>query len=196
MSLLELIVKAGMDEAINERLGKLKGHEEAIAETIENNVRSKIIKEHLNDPAYYEKMSALLDEVIEKRRSDAIQYAEYLKHIATLVKKVEEGHEDSTPEAIRKSPGIRALFNNLKLAVDNTAGDEKAAEIPGGYRTNEERALDLAQKIDEAVKRERPDGWRGVMTREQEVKRAIYGVLKDEKEVERIFPIIKAQKEY
>jgi type I restriction enzyme R subunit len=38
----------------------IKTNEEAVAETIENNVRSKIIKEHLNDPAYYEKMSALL----------------------------------------------------------------------------------------------------------------------------------------
>ena len=64
MPLLELIVKTGIANAINSLPNGLKGNKNAIAETIENNVRSKIIKEHLNDPAYYDKMSALLDEII------------------------------------------------------------------------------------------------------------------------------------
>ena len=55
-------MKTGIANAITTQLGGLKGNKNAIAETIENNVRSKIIKEHLNDPAYYEKMSGLLDE--------------------------------------------------------------------------------------------------------------------------------------
>ena len=42
MSLLELIVKTGIANAINSQLGGLKGNKEAVAETIENNVRSKI----------------------------------------------------------------------------------------------------------------------------------------------------------
>ena len=54
MSLLDLIVKTGIANAIATQLGGMKGNKEAIAETIENNVRSKIIKEHLNDPAFYE----------------------------------------------------------------------------------------------------------------------------------------------
>ena len=53
MGLLDLIVKTGIAEAIAAQLGGLKGNRDAIAETIENNVRRKIIKEHLNDPAYY-----------------------------------------------------------------------------------------------------------------------------------------------
>ncbi len=48
----------------------------------------------------------------------------------------------------------------------------------------------------ETVRETRPDGWRGVQTREQVIKRALYGVLQDEAEVERIFLIIEAQKEY
>jgi type I restriction enzyme R subunit len=40
-----LIVKTGIADAIASQLGKMKGNKEAIAETIENNVRSKIIKE-------------------------------------------------------------------------------------------------------------------------------------------------------
>ena len=74
MSLLDLIVKSGIADAINSMLGGIKGNKDAIAETIENNVRSKIIKEHLNDPAFYEKMSALLDEIIAARKAKAIEY--------------------------------------------------------------------------------------------------------------------------
>ncbi len=48
-------------------------------------------------------------------------------------------------------------------------------------------------RLDEAVKRVRPDGWRGVQAREQVIKAALYDVLQDVAEVERIFLIIKAQ---
>src|SRR5207237_5920923 len=71
MGLLDLIVKTGIAAAIASQLGGLKGNRTAIAETIENNVRRKIIKEHLNDPAYYERMSAALDEIIAARKARA-----------------------------------------------------------------------------------------------------------------------------
>ena len=52
MGLLELIVKTGIADAIALRLGQMSGNNDAVAETIENNIRSKITKEHLNNPAY------------------------------------------------------------------------------------------------------------------------------------------------
>ncbi len=116
MSLLELIVKTGIANAINSQLGGLKGNKEAVAETIENNVRSKIIKEHLNDPAYYEKMSALLDEIIAARKAKAIEYEEYLKRIAELARRVEAGQAEETPEQLN-TPGRRALYNNLCCGI-------------------------------------------------------------------------------
>jgi type I restriction enzyme R subunit len=54
----------------------------------------------------------------------------------------------------------------------------------------------LALKIDATVRQVRPDGWRGVQPREQIIKAALYGILQDITEVERIFLIIKAQSEY
>ena len=171
MSLLELIVKSGISEAITSQLGGLKGNRDAIAETIENNVRSKIIKEHLNDPAYYEKLSALLDEIIAARKAKAIEYEEYLKRIADLAARTEAGQPGGAPPAL-DTPGKRALYNNLQ--------DDQV----------------LALRIDAAVKSKRPDGWRGVQAREQVVKRALYEILGDVDEVERIFVIIKAQREY
>lgn len=103
MSLLELIVKSGIADAINSRLGEIKGNMEAVAETIENNVRSKIIKEELNDPAYFETMSALLDEIIAARKAKAIEYEEYLKRIAELAIRVEAGQTEDTPKPLRWS---------------------------------------------------------------------------------------------
>ena len=172
IGLLDLIVKTGIANAIASQLGGLKGNKDAIAETIENNVRRKIIKEHLNDPAFYEKMSALLNEIIADRKAKAIEYEEYLKRIAELAKKVEAGQAEETPEGLN-TPGKRAIYNNLGK--------------------NEELAL----KIDEAVKKVRPDGWRGVRTRENIIKAALLPLLEnDEAEVERIFHIIEAQREY
>jgi type I restriction enzyme R subunit len=196
MGLLELIVKTGIGEAITTRLGEMKGQKGAIAETIENNVRSKIIKEHLNDPAFFEKMSALLDEIIAARKANAIAYEEYLKRIADLAKKVEAGHADDTPEPLKKSPGLRALYNNLTVTEALDSSLQRAAEDEGPYTTSGDPALTLAINIDEAVKKNRPDDWRGVQAREQVIKHAMYGVLQNTAEVERLFLIVKAQPEY
>ena len=185
MGLLELIVKTGIADAIASQLAGLKGNRNAIAETIENNVRSKILKEHLSDPAYYEKMSALLDEIISARKTKAVEYEEYLKRIADLARRVEVGLAEDTPEQLKNSPALRALYNNLKKAGETSGPADRA--------TTE---LELAVKIDAAVKQVRPDGWRGVQAREQVIKAALYKILQDEAEVERIFLIIKAQVEY
>lgn len=171
ISLLDLIVKSGIADAIASRLGGLKGNKDAIAETIENNVRSKIIKEHLNDPAFYDSMAALLAEIIRNRREKAIQYEEYLRQIAELINRVNAGTVDSTPPRL-DTPGKRALYNNLEH--------------------NEELAL----RLDQAVKTNAPDGWRGVEPKERVIKQALYKELGDKDEVERIFLIIKAQREY
>ena len=58
------------------------------------------------------------------------------------------------------------------------------------------QALDTALWLDAAIKAKRPDGWRGVVAREQLVRQAMFDVLKDINEVNRLFPIVFAQKEY
>jgi type I restriction enzyme, R subunit len=110
MSLLELIVKSGIADAINSRLGAIRKNQGAVAETIENNVRSKIIKEQIADPVYYEKMSVLLDEIIAARKTKALGYEAYLKQIAELAKRVQTGQAQDTPMAL-DTPGRRALYN-------------------------------------------------------------------------------------
>lgn len=194
--LLELIVKTGIADAIASQLGGLKGNKNAIAEISENNVRSKIIKEQLNDPAFYEKMSAQLQEIIELRKAKAIEYEEYLKRIAELAKKAGAGHAEDIPDQLKNSPALRALYNNLKVTGGFTAKAERAAEASVEGMVLKDPMLVLALKIDEVVKRDRPDGWRGVQAREQVIKQSLYNILEDVAEVERIFRIVKAQGEY
>ena len=196
IGLLDLIVKTGIADAIANKLGDMQGNQQAIAETIENNVRSKIIKESLTDPAYFEKMSALLNEIIKLRKDRAIEYEEYLQRIADIATKVQAGKAEDTPTKL-DSPGKRAVFNNVKNSPVLQANHVAEPDAPYGLADSEEDpAVELALKIDKAVKLARPDGWRGVQAKELVIKRALYDVLKDVDEVERLFLIIYAQPEY
>jgi type I restriction enzyme, R subunit len=190
VGLLDLIVKTGIAEAIASRLGEFKGNRDALAETVENNVRSKIMKAHLTDPAYYERMSSLLDEIIRLRKEKAIEYEEYLKRIAELASRVQSGMTPGTPEQLN-TPGRLALYNNLKGHVP----EHRLGEAPATYGEADD-AVDLALRLDQAIKRKRQADWRGVVARERMVKQAMFEVLKDIGEVNRLFPIVFAQKEY
>ncbi len=183
VGLVDLIVKTGIADAIADKMGKLKNNRRAVAETIENNIRKKIIKEHLNDPVYFGKMSELLDEIISQRKAGALEYEAYLKTLEELVRKVSAGHAPETPPEL-DTPGKRALYNNLRVTGE-------AAAYAG-----EARPTDLALRVHQAVMGSRPADWRGVTTREEVIKQALYDELGDVDEVERIFGIIKQQPEY
>ena len=146
------------------------------------------MQERLNDPAFYEKMSALLDEVIKFRKERAAEYEQYLKKIAELAKQVQAGVADDAPDALKASAGLRAIYNNLKARPRVADGDNDTQA--GGP------VLALAMRIDAKVREVRPDDWRGHQAKEQVIKRGLYEVVGDEGEVENLFRIIKAQGEY
>ena len=171
MPLLEIIERLGIQKAIDQLPEGMKANRTSVAETIENNVRRKIVTERATDPAFYDDMSKLLDKVIAERNAKALEYEAYLEKIAEIAKRVQAGQADEIPEAL-KTPGQRALYNNL--------GQDEA----------------LALRIDETVKTVRPDGWRGMQAKERIIKAALYGVVQDEAEVERIFAILVQQTEY
>ncbi|MEO5367559.1 MAG: HsdR family type I site-specific deoxyribonuclease [Magnetococcus sp. WYHC-3] len=196
IGLLDLIVKSGIADAINNLPDGIRGDKDAVAETIANNVRSKIIKEHLNDPAYYDRMSALLQEILADLKAKRISYADFLKRIAVLAKSVHAGQEKDTPASL-DTPGKRALFNNLMLDTTD-AGDASVHEPKAQYGTLAgQRAIDLALRIDETVRRVRPNAFRGNTAKENVIKNALMPLLAGNKaEVERLFLVITAQTEY
>lgn len=111
MSLVELLVEKGKD-AIKDIPDSIRKNQDAMAEAIENNLRKVIIEESPTNPAYYEKMSVLLDELIKKRKEAALEYEKYLNEIIALTKKVKKTDTTDYPASINTT-AKRALFDNL-----------------------------------------------------------------------------------
>src|SRR5690606_35667652 len=107
----------------------------------------------LTNPAYYEKMSQLLDEIIADRKRKALDYEAYLKKVAELAKKVESGHADDTPEPLKRSKALAAIYENLQPSVNRQAAEGKAPYAKDGL-------LDLAQQIDAKVREVKPADFR------------------------------------
>lgn len=189
MGLLELILKSGMSDAVKSLPDGIKSSKGAVAETIANNVRSKIIKEHLKDPAFYDKMSALLKEILDDLRAKQNDYQTFLKRMADISKQVFEGKGDDTPKALN-TPGKRALFNKLKMELRSSPQNSLAEEhpnLPGGTPGS---TLNLALQVDVAVQLGKSNGWRGIQAKERAIKGIIYKVVFDDYLVEQVFLII------
>lgn len=153
LNLIQLIVERGPD-AVDALPDRVKKSEESVAETIENNVRKLIINENPIDPAYYDRMSKLLDALIEQRRKGVVDYKEYLAQIADLSKQVLQpyGANPSIPPSIRTA-SQKALYNNLW------------------------RDEGLALQIDGAIRVSSQDGWKVSAMKTKLVRKAIRTVL-------------------
>lgn len=169
ISLLEIIELEGIENAIEKLPEGIQKSKESVAETIENNVRSKIVEKHLLDPIYYDKMSALLQELIEQRKKDAIKYREYLQRMADLVKNLNKGKSDDLPSTL-KTQGMRAIYNYLQ--------DEKQTVLC-------EAAIQYAKK----------DGFRNNLMKQKEIKQAIFEVVHDEELTLTIYSLVENNKE-
>ncbi len=150
LGLIELIVEKGLG-ALNNLPKGIKENQEAMAETIENNIRKIIVDEQPVNPKYYEEMSELLDALIEERRQKAIEYQEYLAKVKSLAAQViqPDGSGTITYPSSMDTRAKRALYDNL----DNNEA--------------------LAIRIDTAVRYTKKDGWIGNRFKEREVVNAI-----------------------
>jgi type I restriction enzyme R subunit len=175
MGLLEILELTGALDAVNSLPAAIQASDAAVAETIVNNVRAKIVERHLTDPAYYGKMSTLLAEIIASLRSEQVAYKEFMKEIVALATRVTAGSDAATPPVL-KTKGVVALYNNLT--------------------GSEDECVALALDLDAAVRGARQADWRGNKAKSNLVKRALDNVVHDEDEVERIFAILVQQSEY
>jgi type I restriction enzyme R subunit len=172
-SLVELMAEKGVD-ALNSLPDAVKQSEEAVAETIENNVRKLITDEMPTNPKYYQRMSELLDELVKKRKQADLEYRKYLEEIIALSKKVKNPNEsESYPNKI-DTRGKQALYDNL-------GKDQSKAET-----------------MHDAIIGSRSDDWRGHPLKERKIKLAIQKVLSEitDQELKDLFEIIKNQNEY
>jgi type I restriction enzyme R subunit len=191
LSLIQLIVERGAD-AVKAMPEGIKQSHEAVAETIENNVRKLIIDESPINPKYYEKMSALLDALIAQRKAAALDYAAYLAKIVELTKQAKNGPGGAAYPPAFNTPAKKALYDNL---AKNEA---------------------LALAVDAAVRKNAQAGWRDDnIFKIRKMRKAIREVLypeeapfgalhdippdtmaKQQAEVDRILELVKKQNEY
>ena len=170
--LIDLIVKMGAG-AIEKLPEGIKKNPEAVAETITNNMRKVIIDERPMNPKYYDRMSELLDALIEERRKGALEYQAYLAKLLDAAKKL------GTEESETKYP---AWANNgaRRALVEFLSPDE-----------------DLAVEIDGVVLRNKPHGWVGNSMKERVVRNAIRTAPpKDYGQLDELFELVKARDEY
>src|SRR3990167_2716897 len=188
MSLIELIVERGVG-AIDALPKGIRESQEAVAETIENNVRKLIIDESPINPKYYETMSSLLDALIAKRKEDAISYQEYLAEVVELTKQAKN------PTSANSYPG--SINSNARKALYDNLGQNAG----------------LALTVDAAVLDSRQDDWRGNAMKIKRVRLAIKQVLdqwgkdsaesqgsytagQDNERLEALLELVKHQHEY
>lgn len=177
LGLLEIIVQKGVGELAKGLPSGIANNQQAMAETIENNVRRKIVDENPVNPRYYEQMSVLLNELIEQRRQQALDYQEYLIKIRDLAKQVLQpasANDGRYPSSL-DTQAKRALYDNL----DNDEG--------------------LALKLDVTVKQTKQADWYGDRMKERQLANAVREELASynaEHDIGEVMNLIKAQQEY
>ncbi len=174
-SLVELLVKDGKG-ALDKLPGNIKKNKEAMAETIENNLRKVIIEESPTNPIYYEKMSVLLDELIKFRNEEAAEYEKYLEEIVKLAVKVKKPETSNEYPLSINTQAKRALYDNL----------------------DKDEPLTIA--MDSAVIYGKHDDWEGTLSKEKHLKnKVVKPILEEYKKpgkLDSIFEVIKQQKDY
>ena len=192
LTLVQLIVERG-EAAVDELPRGLRKNREAMAETIENNVRRLIIDETAVNPKYYERMSQLLDALILQRKQEALDYKAYLARVVELTKMVSKPETQSSYPSSIDSAALRSLFDNLEVVHLSEVRETPApyGNEPGtGTREAKALALDLA------IRSVKKADWRGNRFKQREVRNAIKSELGDVRLVDTIFDIVKAQSDY
>lgn len=170
LGLIELIVAKAKQ---NPAPADTKKVPEAMAETIENNIRKVIIDEQPINPKYYEKMSELLDALIEQRRTEALTYAEYLQEVKKLAEGVRPQTLSVTYPTSIDSRAKQSLYDNL----DND--------------------VDLVTRIDTAIRYTKKADWKGNRFKSRDVENAVREELGDSRvDFEAIMELIKNQQDY
>ena len=196
LTLVDLIVERGKDGLESVVPSRIRKDPEAMAETIENNVRRIVIDEMAVNPKYYERMSKLLDALILQRKQESLEYKDYLDRIIALTKMIGRPETGSSYPPSINTAALRALFDNLDTEPASKTREPpppRYAGKPTAADAREERALAL----DRAIRRVKPAGWRGNLFKERVVRYAIRSVLAgDDELVDSIFEIVKSQPDY
>jgi type I restriction enzyme R subunit len=90
----------------------------AKADTIANRTKKTITEKMEEDPFFYRKLSALLQQAIDDYKAERISEAEYLAKVTDIMEEVRGGNVKDVPEALQVNDFSRALFGELKTQLN------------------------------------------------------------------------------
>lgn len=176
ISFLDLI-DTDSDRAIDSLPKKIKQNERSVAEVLAANMRKMIISERPNNPAYFDKMSELLNQLLQEQKDGKLQYKELIGKLIDKLKEARSTVKAKYPASI-DTKGKQALYDNL--------GNDEA----------------LTLRVHGTIKANARDGFRDMdssgMKKMRALRRAVEAVLPsvEAEKVDDIMQIIVAQKEY
>ncbi|MEJ8588180.1 type I restriction endonuclease subunit R [Helicobacter pylori] len=168
--LCEVLAQMDIND-FNKDLSQAFKNESSMAECIANNTRKRIIEKEASDPKYYEKLSSLLNDLINQFREKKLTYLEYLQQIHHLAKQVIHKEDKNYPKKINTN-ALKTLYDNL---------DQNEA---------------LALEIDACIRGNKKDGWVGHNQKEKNLKIALRKIINDESLLENTFNLAKHIDEY
>ncbi|GAA9420955.1 HsdR family type I site-specific deoxyribonuclease [Helicobacter pylori] len=168
--LCEVLAQMDIND-FNKELSQAFKNESSMAESIANNTKKRIIEKEASDPKYYEKLSSLLNDLINQFREKKLTYLEYLQQMKNLAKQVIHKEDKNYPTKINTN-ALKTLYDNL---------DENEA---------------LALEIDACIRSNKKDGWVGHHQKEKNLKIALRKIINDEGLLENIFNLAKHIGEY
>ncbi|MDR1888871.1 MAG: type I restriction endonuclease subunit R [Zoogloeaceae bacterium] len=192
MSLVDLIIKTGIHDAIALKLNaKGKLSQQAIAESIINNVRKTIIRDRLSDPRFYDQMSKLLEDLIKQSRADAEAYKKFLLDAEALIKKMATKQAGGVPAILQGNPAALVIYRNLPDILPPEPPDT----VPPDHC--DDKWVNLALRIDQAMHDKAQANWRGDEIKEREVQSFLYLLLDGNGDAtEKLFGLLKSQPGY
>ena len=173
-SFIDLVAISGY-QALDSLPAKIKHDAKSVAETLTANVRKIIRQDRPFNPAFFDKLSQILQRIIDDMKEEKITYVDGIEQLIALIKKYKE-NVDNYPSSM-DSPGKKALYDNL------------------------DKDENLVLRMHKAIKENAQVGFKdGNKMKGKKLRIAIATVLeisdwKDEK-VSEIFEIAKMQEEY
>lgn len=86
----------------------------AKADTIANRTKKTITEKMEEDPFFYRKLSALLQQAIDDYKAERISEAEFLAKVTDIMEQTRGGHAEEVPEVLKENDLSRAFFGALK----------------------------------------------------------------------------------
>lgn len=153
MSLVELLLQ-GKTTTPSDLIHDIPGDQKAKAEMIENNLKHEIVKKMGGNKVYYDKLSEMLQKLIDQRKIEALSYEEYLRQVVELAEAILHPEtSDDYPDTVKTSEARRALYDFFNQNAD------------------------LAVAIDKEIRSALQPSWKSNFQKQQLIRGAIYNQL-------------------